>query len=1681
MLVPPAAACRYALATAVAAVLLTGATTRAATFKAGARIVDIAPTTFPVIVNAMFTERSADRVVDPLQAKALVLDDGTQRIAVCVIDSCMVPRDLLDQAKELASAATGIPVERMLMSATHTHSAPSAMGCLGSRVDPRYAASLPPRLANAVIEAARNLVPARLGWTAYDDWDHTFNRRWIRRPDRMLTDPFGAPSVRAHMHPGHESPDAIGPSGPVDPGFSMLAVATTDGRPLALLGNYSQHYYGSPLLSSDYYGRFARHLAEGLGTDERFVALLSQGTSGDQMWMDYGAPQREIGYDAYAREMADRAAAAWRRVVWHEHVPLRMAERRITLGFRVPDETRLAWAREKVAALGDRLPANLPEIYATEALHLHRRPTAELRLQALAIGDLGITAIPNEVFAITGLKLKTHSPLVPTFNIALANGAEGYIPPPEQHALGGYTTWPARTAGLETNAEPRIVETLLSLLEEVSGKPRRAAPVEHGPYARAILDARPHAYWRLDELVIPEAADATGQGHRARFEMGVALHLPGVGSGTGVSPEPALQPSAFSGPLVNRAIATAGGRLRATFNPGRAWSVEGWFWNGLPADARAVTGYLVSRGPNGNPDAPGDHLGIGGTHLPESTGRLFVFNGNARNQMLQGRTPLALKTWHHVALVRDGARIRVHLDGRVQPEIDGELEPTTPPGTADLFVGGRSDNLFGLEGRVDEVAVFDRALTPLEIQAHHRAAGIPARTPAPATPPLSPDEALNTIQVRPGFRVELMASEPLTVDPVAIDWDFAGRLWVVEMSDYPLGMDGEGQPGGRVRRLEDTDGDGRPDRAVLFAESLNFPTGILAWRDGVLVSAPPEILFLRDTDGDGRADRREVVVSGLMEGNQQLRANGLRWGLDNRVHCAAGGHHPGHGAATRLRTKAGEVAVGSRDFRFDPDTGELEPESGPSQFGRNRDDYDRWFGTQNIRPLWHYVLEDRYLRRNPHLPAPDPTRLVVTPLSPKVWPASPPEKRYHSFNEAGHFTSACSGMIYRDDLLFGPQPEDPLHAFTCEPFHNLVQHNVVRGSGVSFVATRDPAEDGREFFASTDRWCRPVMTRTGPDGALWVVDMYRYMIEHPEWLPAEGRAELMPHYRLGDDRGRLYRVFPTHAPPRRPGRLDTLEPAALVAALDSSNEWQRDKAHQILMHRRDTSSETVQALIRLLRDSPDPRARIHALALLDGLGSLSESDLIRALRDASPGLRAFALRLSERRPSAGIITAAVALASDPDAKVRLQLALSLGEWNTPDAGAALASLSLSDGGDAMVRAAVLSSAVPHLLPLATAVASAPEPLGSALGEPLAELALAVRQRDALAALLGPLLSPPSPAAAQASPGTYSRLAAVLRLAVRKAAPLATLGTGDDLLARAWARLPQRLAGAETDAFGPGAPSDLALAAATLLAAHPETRSAALPRIARWLNPALPEATARAALAILAAHAGDQAPELLLTPFETLPPALRLAVVDVLLSREPWTRALLERGGRSLLPVLDAQRRSRLERHASPRVRELAGGLFQPAPVRAAVMAAFQPALDLAGDPARGRVVYDRLCLTCHRRGDEGREVGPDLVSVVAHPPAKLLTNILDPNADIQPGYQAFEAELRDGTELQGLIGAETANSLTFRLTDGTTRAVLRTEIVRLRGGSLSLMPEGLEAGLTPQDFADLIRYLRTPR
>ena len=694
----------------IALLLTISATLRAADFRAGAAVVDVTPAVLPVLVNGGMLNRSLDKVNTRVNARALALADGREQIAIVVVDSCMMGRPLLDEAKALAAKRTGIATNRILISATHAHSAPSSFACLGTDADPRYIPFLRDKLVEAVVAAQKNLEPARIGWAKGNAAEFTALRQWIRRPDRLAEDPFGNKTLRANMHAGRVWDDVTGEAGPEDPDLTLISIQSRDGRPLAVLGNFSMHYFGDKDISADYYGLFSEGLKTRLAASAPpgkapFVGIMSHGCSGDIYRVDYKIPEKQRPsptIQAYADGLLDIAMKALAGIQHRADADIAMAEKRLPMNYRVPDKQMLEWSKSIVKEMGDRLPKTTTEVYAREQIILHEMQRTEVVVQALRIGDIGIATTPTETYAVTGLKIKAASPLRNTMVIELANGADGYIPPPEQHAFGGYNTWPARSAGLEVQAEPKIAEAAIHLLETVTSQPRRPWNLPEGPATRAVLDAKPVAYWRLNEFTGPIAADATSHGHHAAYEPAITYYLDG--------PRPAEFASKDE---INRAPHFVGGRLRARLDQlGDRYSVSLWLWNGMPNDGRDVSGWLFSRGPDNGLNAASEHLGIGGKS--GHTGKLVFFHGAEAASAVAGKTEIPRWQWHHVALVRDGQTVRAYLDGQL--EIETKLPAKSVPlGLGHLFLGGRSDNDSNWEGRLDEIAIFDRALTAREV------------------------------------------------------------------------------------------------------------------------------------------------------------------------------------------------------------------------------------------------------------------------------------------------------------------------------------------------------------------------------------------------------------------------------------------------------------------------------------------------------------------------------------------------------------------------------------------------------------------------------------------------------------------------------------------------------------------------------------------------------------------------------------------------------------------------------------------------------------------------------------------------------------------------------------------------------------------------------------------------------
>jgi len=742
---------------------------------------------------------------------------------------------------------------------------------------------------------------------------------------------------------------------------------------------------------------------------------------------------------------------------------------------------------------------------------------------------------------------------------------------------------------------------------------------------------------------------------------------------------------------------------------------------------------------------------------------------------------------------------------------------------------------------------------------------------------------------------------------------------------------------------------------------------------------------------------------------------------------------------------------------------EFDPQTGPSQFGRARDDWGHWFGVQNSFPLWHYVLQDHYLRRNPHVIPPDPIHQLF-PSNPPVYPASSMEKRFHSFDQAGRFTSACGIEVYRDQVLF---TDGKTHAFTCEPFHNVVQHHILEDDGVTFKAVRDPAESKMDFLASEDRWCRPVMVRTGPDGALWVADMYRYMIEHPQWLPQNGKDELLPHYREGDDKGRIWKVTNIHS------STEVQQTRKTWAAMLSG--WLRDKHQMITIWKNDIE--------RLSQPNISDEGIAQDAWTMLILKKLPTKYCLELLSSENPRIREQALQMAEKLEwkgddSSPLQKALAKLVNDPDAKARLQLACTLGELKFEWAGDLLAELLNNAEPGSPLQGAALSSVLPHLERVCERMNAKPFPmlmrcaLATKNDKAIAVLVTRLEDQSGLAELLAVLDEKNLSLADFAKQVTDAKArAAVDQMAAKlqqaadslKTAPtmesLALLATDRghreavrNMLPELWAKCVDVGALAKVREDGAvNTPDDRSLA----------TAPTDVLRLVAKLQP----------------KGGEQ---FLLAGWDQRTPALRTQILETLLSNDDWALALLNRPEAK---ACDAATRARLMKHPKKNIANLAKKVFADATsaTRAAVVEKFKPALKLQGDAARGKTVFASVCISCHKLDGVGLELGPDLRSVAQHDAEKLLNSILDPSAIIEPGFMAYHCTLKSGEQLYGVIATETSASLTLKMAGNMTKSVLRSDVASLKSTGISLMPEGLEAAMTPQALADLIAYLKLPR
>lgn len=935
----------------------------------------------------------------------------------------------------------------------------------------------------------------------------------------------------------------------------------------------------------------------------------------------------------------------------------------------------------------------------------------------------------------------------------------------------------------------------------------------------------------------------------------------------------------------------------------------------------------------------------------------------------------------------------------------------------------------------------------------------------PRHPPRAPEEALATFAITKGFGLELAAAEPLVVDPVDLAFDESGHLFVVEMRGYPEQRD---EKLGRVRRLTDLDGDGRFDRSEVFAEDLAWPTSVACWNGGVFVLATPELLFLRDRDGDGRADERKVVFTGFGSHTRRLNVqalpNSLRWSLDGRL----------FGATARNGGVVNTINLRTADFSFDPRRNDLRAETGTAQFGLSFDAAGRRFVCSNSRHLMQVVAERDNFASSPWINPPGRTPIIATdgPAA-EVYRRSPDEPwrivrtRWRvgglvpgpvegGGRVSGYFTAATGVTAYRGNAYPKTARRD---VFIADAGSNLVHRKRLQGGGWQLSASRPAGEEKREFLSSTDNWFRPVQFAHGPDGCLYIADMYREVIEHPWSLP----PGLKKHLDLssGNDRGRIYRIVPDRfeAPP--PPRFVSLEER--LSALDHPNDWHRETAARLLLAEPDAKAGP--ELLRLLRTGSPP-GRLRALLVLQGLDLLETEPVRLGLRDDSPLVREHAIRLSPRVDAAGIAAELVRVAERKDSTVRERVRLpgALKEV-PPDLRLRILTRLLADPPrDPWIDHAVLAAVADG--------AEAVRLFESATGaSPLA--------RNELARITGRAADPV---------GLQQSLALAAAEAPELVEPLLAgwSASGRELKSLETAMIP-RLRRAEVALANEQLEPAERMAALRLLGLFPtDSRQNAFLGL---IGSPAPEALQLEAIALLERLRSEQVAGGVITHWQKLTLRVRTASLEAVLSRGTGARAVLDAvaAGRFPADALDSNRRHQLRTHADAAVRKRAATALPP-PAGAVDPADYKEALRLTGNPGKGALLFRARCAACHRDRDRDRDpdpaaggIGPDRVAFQAKGKDVLLQNILNPNAEVAPEFSAFQAVQKNGDTILGFLVRDSGREVTLRRLDGREITRLRSELASLESLGRSLMPEGLHLGWSNQNLADLLAFLVAPK
>lgn len=993
------------------------------------------------------------------------------------------------------------------------------------------------------------------------------------------------------------------------------------------------------------------------------------------------------------------------------------------------------------------------------------------------------------------------------------------------------------------------------------------------------------------------------------------------------------------------------------------------------------------------------------------------------------------------------------------------------------------------------------------------------REDLPRFPAVPPDAALGTFQIRPGFHLETAASEPQVVDPVALAFDASGRIYVVEMRDYS-----ERRPEllGRIRILEDRDHDGRFETSRIFLEDLPWPTAITCWDGGVFIGATPDVIYARDTDNDGRADLRETIFTGFASDsapyatnqlNVQAMLNSFHWGIDCRIHGAtslSGGkvrladntftrawreaglkkrhaHSTGRAKTPNASDDLPVIELRGRDFSFDPLTLELRAESGGGQHGMSFDDVGNKFVCSNSDHLQHVRYEDRYLQQKTWHPLPHPrVSIAVDGPAAEVYRISPEEPwrivrtRWRVTGLAngpvegggrasGYFTGATGVTLFRGDAYGEDCRGD---AFIADCGSNLIHRKRLRVEGCDWFGERPEDERNREFIGSEDTWFRPVQFANAPDGCLWVLDMYREIIEHPWSLPSNLKRWL--DLNSGNDRGRLYRIVSDSASPRRRVDLTALSTSECVGNLGHPNGWHRDTASRLLLERQ--APETVELLRRTLTEAKKPLARLHATYLLWSLGSLTGADLQSCLNDPFPDLRRHGVRLAELmyagpgELSPSLMKAMRAMVEDT-APIRLQLALSLSMVRGPGRLEILEQLVNTASGrphEGLIMDAALAAIGDEALTVFKKVwvRADFERWVQSAGE-LAAMVGRRNQSNEVSTVIA-LLS-------EHRHGMHDiTVAADLAKGLKEAGSSLTKVSWQDQLAGLFSDARRLLA---------NGPASLAttekqsLDALRLVVEQAASENSEI--LLRILEGNYPTPFTECALDGWM-RGGDAAVSALLQTWSRMGGTARREFLDRVLRRPTGAALVLDSFDQRLLRPneLTPAQANLLRGHRDAALRSRAEEwLGSTAPSRSEAISAALPALDLQGDSRNGLAVYQAQCAQCHRLGGQGNAVGPDMESVRSQPKEKLLLAILDPSREVAANFAACTIETTDDESITGLLINETTEAVTLRVAGGTDVRIVRGRLRSLKPEGRSLMPDGFEATMTRRQLADLLACL----